>query len=1307
VNFSEQSIPCLYAKESGIISDLLGKIGPNQPLAVCMQTAKLYLWDSSKAQLVDFISEGFAVHPAKIGISLPVSDHLKPLLAKTPSSEIRDLFRNIQGAKTSKRSLAFLKKLEEHPLIKALQMEAPSETPGVKERVEALNALGSAIHTAIAEARAVLQQKADAPLKKLIRLKALDSLLFGSTGGVGQFCLNDAEPILASIEQLTTYKAAYPQGALIDLVLDGQIANQMAGKAWEEFLKDLEPLIENGKISAGQVQAFKQQIALLKQSGALPFWLTFYQGHTEVRPFTSREEKTLERFHQILENGIAETDQGLVNTLLKEKGSIQQMESQMSRFADPVQFEAAWKELEARVDEWRSLALCDAIKQSPPIVQSIAYQTLREGVTLLDIAIKTMKASPQFEPLAKVEIFKRMVSSYVELMKSIGKNLVGANRIPHHRNWPLDTYFNRFDRVFNGLKASNDPQMLRASDNFSVSAAIITAKTAFERHLPASLEDVMTTAHQNLEAFLAIANEGILAPDQIFESHLPSAVQAAIQNIEGTDWGRRIERVGIEMSEEEIVVRYNVPLRNHSGHIDLRFNLQSGKLSFDGQLLGQARQRWGETAQWIEVLQASSIFAAQSPISQNDLELRFSWKIASPDRLKDAIREYVAMAEYSLGDQEYETVIEGILERWKNRPECENLISGFLQFPNTAERFYLFYLKNFSLSGPYALEKERLAEALLSTGFYRFESDFWTELVNLHANSSKKEIAEIIQKTQIPQEQKIAIQKWVDESPSEKPLFDLLLELVKRVQKTPNHSSLGRICEMVALHVRRGVITEEFIQLAKITSSETLFEAFVEKGYLYEEALTFLKSSRFPTFSLVQKLVDRGATYQYDANTRKLTFNAELLGQRDDTRLETLVDWTELLQTAGILTSQSFKDPHSGDQFYSWTLAFPGDFSRILSEHAKMLAISLSKSKQAVFEELFDRWKDQRELPLMIDSLLKNPKAEAEIFYKHYLRNFLLNGLYPLNHENLVTAIAFSSNYLPSYMFRLFDTTNYMISKEALIAQVEASLVAFPIEQERKKAILQWIHSFPSETPIADLMFQITCMIANRNGNDATTYLRTLAHHGYRNQAMVDFVKNRPTPSLNQALIFETFIQNGFGHKEAFELAHQYTLNPDPQIQRLALDLFTGLVKAGATEEVYERALQAAFEAQKTTSNSYEIAPLLDALIENGYEVEKIAKWVVEDLINTKEEGVNRLLEKLVDLGYGDEHLLKWTIATADSDLYADQWRALRFFQKLARKGVGLWEARQVALRLLVSEYTDMRKEAMKLLLILNKAKAK
>lgn len=231
VNLSQWGVPCLYVTDPAETERLLARVDESHPLAACIQSATLALWDSSKGKLEGFIAKGFTEHPAKIALSLPVASIPSAPFSAPP--EVRDLFFQLTMTRAQETALD---RLEAHPLrtgLKAKRQEIDEALAGTAyplkspmRTLETLTALDTEVDRAFRETRAVYRSSGQQ--RRLLQAKILKTLMLSSPEAyatVGSYSLLDVAPLSASAKTLIAYQGALKHPAhFLDLVLDGQQA---------------------------------------------------------------------------------------------------------------------------------------------------------------------------------------------------------------------------------------------------------------------------------------------------------------------------------------------------------------------------------------------------------------------------------------------------------------------------------------------------------------------------------------------------------------------------------------------------------------------------------------------------------------------------------------------------------------------------------------------------------------------------------------------------------------------------------------------------------------------------------------------------------------------------------------------------------------------------------------------------------------------------------------------------------------------------------------------------------------------------
>ncbi|MCB1213813.1 MAG: hypothetical protein KDK40_05870, partial [Chlamydiia bacterium] len=163
VNFSAMGMPCLYFSSTTPIETMLLRLNAQHQLSICVQEATVMLWDCSKASIEHYTSKGFAVHPAKFALSLPLEkaplrrEGIVPFSTETEHEELLAL-RRATSQSEARRVLLALKRSD---LLKSFaneisalehEVEAkPHLFTNVSPILDAAKALQSEVTTSLAE----------------------------------------------------------------------------------------------------------------------------------------------------------------------------------------------------------------------------------------------------------------------------------------------------------------------------------------------------------------------------------------------------------------------------------------------------------------------------------------------------------------------------------------------------------------------------------------------------------------------------------------------------------------------------------------------------------------------------------------------------------------------------------------------------------------------------------------------------------------------------------------------------------------------------------------------------------------------------------------------------------------------------------------------------------------------------------------------------------------------------------------------------------------------------------------------------
>jgi len=667
VNFSSLGMPCLVVENAENVRNFIDKIDEGHPLAACVQSATLNLLDSSKANTESLISRGFAVHPAKVAISLNVANKSSIEKPTPVPQEVKDLVLIIRSAATQEVAKDALHRLKEHNWVQGIKQRKEElaahlkslhiVSEQVRETFSILQSLEERVSLAFEEAEAALTRAQDQErLRSLLHVKVIETLLFTpSTGStISQYSLLDVEPLHKEALAIIEYQKQLPYPAHFQdiLMLGARAFDHVMRQRWTNFLLQLEPLAEKGEIHKSKIIQLKKLINILDQAGLLTTWMNVFLP-------TSIQNDPKKALENIL-NGFPLEEGTIIQQMLKIASSLKKTKEHIDLFANPKTFPQYWKSLQKTASDLSS-NLKGQLSKASPLSRILILKSMEELVDVFDTAIKTMKASSQWNEGEKTKLFKEMLAPYLDLLQDWGANLIDLQAIPTHSAWSLSEYLSRMNELFNAMP-DNLPEHLRSSPNFSVAAAVLGAMTAFERHYPQHLEDMFTLIHQNLLASISSLSKSVYTEEQLQQSVFPEAFKNVLWQIT-LNVGRNIQRTGIEVSEKGVDAKYNVPLRNHSAQMILKYDEATGKVTLKGSLLGEARDRWELSKQMAEALSEAEILPLSEPILIGEQEVVISWQINSQEHMALALNEFFTMCDISLDTRLERNAIRELISR--------------------------------------------------------------------------------------------------------------------------------------------------------------------------------------------------------------------------------------------------------------------------------------------------------------------------------------------------------------------------------------------------------------------------------------------------------------------------------------------------------------------------------------------------------------------------------------------------------------------------------------------------------------------
>lgn len=656
VNFSGLGVPCLHIEEIIQVKKLIEQIAFDQPLVACIQSATLILWDSLKGDVTLFISKGFTIHPAKIGLSLPLKTTLPFEKKLKTNPEITNLIVQLRSATTQQAAQKALLALREQIHSVNISIEnlskklkaLPYEIRLATEYLITLKEISAQAERTLSEMRSVLGR---GRLEKLFHAKAIETAFISSNNGLNQYTIEDTPSLITMAEQLITYQSNLSHSAyfLQEFLMGIQEAPfENFANYWKTFLSNLELDVNEGRVVESEVMKFKELTQNIYQAGAFSAWLmtvacpeitkqtSLITLQNLLKSFSSKDREILEE---------VKVEQSRLKNLRRMIDSISNVESYSKLYDRLIEVSAFYLD---REDVENSLAT--KMKQSST-TRLILLELMNEFVDIFDTAIKKIKADSNVANEVKITKIKELLKAYFSLLKYWSIKIIKSDIIHYHESWNLIDYLSKEEKLL--FDRTNEIYQLSPSREFSVAAATLGSAASFDRHLPRSLEDDFTLIHQNLLFCLGLMFREITITQEtlLFPTHLVP-IFLYIKNFSSSStYLRGINLVGIQIVKKNIKVKINVPLRNHSAQLVLTHD-STGKMTLEMFFMGLARERWDAFASAAKLLDQLGVLALDEPIYQTAQELCLKWKIDSSN-IEFALVYFNHAAKWSL-DMIYE-----------------------------------------------------------------------------------------------------------------------------------------------------------------------------------------------------------------------------------------------------------------------------------------------------------------------------------------------------------------------------------------------------------------------------------------------------------------------------------------------------------------------------------------------------------------------------------------------------------------------------------------------------------------------------
>lgn len=417
--------------------------------------------------------------------------------------------------------------------------------------------------------------------------------------------------------------------------------------AWSTFLKYMGSLTNKE-----EAQRFAQMIKTVVELELSPLWLntSFINAWTKSGRNASQTMVTLlQEYGEI---------QPLLRTMYTTKERFELINNE--QWAQPQDFKNRWQNFHNTIlTQFSSAEFIATLNTTSPLGLSAAITVMHKLVDTIDTAIKTTLKSNQIIESDKKIFIPLMLNSFYSLLASWSSTRYVQSKAPLLLDAltfkSLDAYLKAVqDLIATGSKQAKP---FEPSARFNVSAAALGSKALWFRAIggdqrmgiePApTLDDAFTLIHQNLLLILAILTEytGVNINEC---GPSVSMLNKRIKQIEvvlntdgrGNEFLSRPSLVGVQLDRASIVIRYNLPLNNHSNFFEVVHSLGKQHTELVVHFVGLPTE-W----RWVMVSSLARIWAdslqlkfAQEPIIDNTRgDVSFSWIINNPDDAEAAV----------------------------------------------------------------------------------------------------------------------------------------------------------------------------------------------------------------------------------------------------------------------------------------------------------------------------------------------------------------------------------------------------------------------------------------------------------------------------------------------------------------------------------------------------------------------------------------------------------------------------------------------------------------------------------------------
>lgn len=670
VNFIGFGIPCFYLQDLNAVKNLLPSISATQPLIIDTQRQLIYLWTNTQKNISTAIVQGWYEHPIARSLSIitGIGDFriVRDIPVVPQDATLITIMSNLRNG---------LGSVDQKKLFDDAEQRINDRLRITDKRIQQkirlcdthctqnFAAFKTTIITIMQRFKDAIERKAER-LELLFYHKMLEALLYqenDGSAGINRYTyrwfLDDlfvkqgiigAATVAEDLNTLFAYAKHCPGQELVT--------------AWRTFINMLDTGTKERIIPQSEIDILKSLLTLIEKVDGLSIWFAtiFYQELPRINP-TETAQETLNILHTLNRDYSTATQefmlfiQSIHNNIATAKLAVQQQLTTVPAV------ESFWREMHRLlIDPLTTNQFTGEFAQATFLGKLLLCEKLKVVIDLIDESIKIIKSSRVFSFSTRKTLFSMMLADFLHLCKTWLTNLMPEHAIVYSGAWPLRTYLAELDRLFNTIMNpwfvnswfTLESTYFQKSTEFSVQAAILGTRTAFNRHFPQTPEDLFMLIHQNSLVAVGATYKSLFGTTPLATMiYMPSRFRTIFEYVDSESSVRK-SLVGIIYDETTLKLSYNMPLNNHSGAFQLIYNFTTQEISVLVQYLGEARTRWEQIAGVAAASPDLSGLILDGPVTfdwRGGL-VTWTWKVDSLDTMQTIVANLDVMNNISFND---------------------------------------------------------------------------------------------------------------------------------------------------------------------------------------------------------------------------------------------------------------------------------------------------------------------------------------------------------------------------------------------------------------------------------------------------------------------------------------------------------------------------------------------------------------------------------------------------------------------------------------------------------------------------------